>query len=448
MERLSTLDAQFLSTERYDSPMNTAFIALFDRTPPDIFERFKQQVLARLETLPVLSRRLHEPGGWFENPAWSQVEHIDVDYHLRNSALPPPGTAAQLRTLIARLHMGLLDRDKPLWQFYLIEGLDEGGFALYLKLHHSAVDGGAAMLLLDGLFGPAPSLGGSSYEDAPAVARPKNIVESWWESYTEFQRRSAEAWQALPELASTAASAPVLNAPPTPFNVFVSDTRVIGTCSVSFPAAKSAAETLGVKLNDVVLAVCGGALRKYLRERNALPGTDLVAMIPVSLRERENVQMNNQVSMLLCGLGTTVPDTVERTAAIAKTMHAQKAVLSQMKGLLRFGVSTVAPPMPAGTLPDFLPRAPAGTPLPGLGNVVISNVAGPKTHFTLAGATATHYFPVSIAGHGSALNITVQSYAENLEFCLIACHTAVPDVQTICDSIASEFAALQQRLAL
>lgn len=459
MTRLSALDANFLYAETPESPMHVAGLAIFEPPPRGVnaFERFRDHIAERLHALPFFLRRLNAMPVALDNPVWVREKSIDLDYHIRHLALPAPGTMEQLRTLVARLHMILLDRSRPLWQYYVIEGLEGGGFAAYIKMHHAGIDGGAGMAAVEVIFGTSKQSthAAPSQHDSAADQDP-NFLEMLSNSYMAFWRQQTEMLKAWPELGKTlaavgrraredAARLPDLLtvAPKTLFNATLSNQRSFGTSTISLSEVKELGKAHNAKINDVVMAVCAGALRRYLADRNALPKEPLVAGVPVSLREPGNTQMNNQVTMMLCSLATDVKGPIERLAKIVDSSRDSKARLGDVKDVLPKDISFFGAPIVLTGLAQLASRTRAADQLPALANVVISNVPGPRKLMYCAGATMRGYFPVSIPANGNALNITVQSYLDNLDFGLISCRSAVPDAQVLADLLVEEFEAMK-----
>lgn len=461
MDRLSTLDASFLYMETPETPMHVAGLGIFAPPPSgvDVFKSFHEHIAARLHLLPFFERKLNAIPASVDNPVWIREANVDLDYHIRQMALPRPGTMEQLRTLVARLHMILLDRSRPLWQYYVIEGLEGGGFAVYVKMHHSGIDGAAGMAALDIIFG-------SSSDPTPIAQPPAKILSGAAEptllelvgkTYEDFWQQQRRMLEALPDLGKALTnvgrrliedlgrgSNAVVLAPKTIFNVAVSKQRSFGTTTISLSEVKAVGTATDSKVNDVVMAVCAGALRRYLLEHSALPQQSLIAALPVSLREPGNTEMNNQVTMMLCSLSTDVADPLARLTTIVASSQDSKARLGDVKGAMPTDISILGAPFVMTGLAEWMGRTKAADQLPAMVNVLISNVPGPRKPMFCAGAQLQNYFPVSIPSHGGALNITVQSYMDNLDFGLIACRAAVPDIQKMADMLVEEFETLKR----
>jgi diacylglycerol O-acyltransferase / wax synthase len=461
MKRLSFVDALFLYMETPETPMHVASVTIFQPETPqdDLFARFRQHVAARLDLLPSYRRRLAPTPLRIDQPTWVVEEKVDIDYHVRHEALPRPGGMKELRTLIARLHAVPLDRSRPLWEYHFIEGLEGGAFAVYVKVHHSTMDGLAGMATLGVTFDFAP---GEERETlppriVPPDSEPADFIELTSTALGDFIRQGWRAVTGTPGAARALAKAApnigrdarflyryVREMPRTPLNTAISGHRVYATSSLPLAEVKALARSRGVTINDVVLALCAGALRRYLLERAALPEKALTAGVPVSIRPIGNAQLNNQVFFTLSRLPTDVAEPLPRLAAAQTAGQEAKNLFSDMRGLITTDLSVLGAPLVVMGLVRLWTGARASNYLSPFFNVVVSNVPGPRQAMYCVGAPATHYFPVSIPYHGCALNITVQSYLDQLDFGLIACSDTVPDAQRIADFIVEDFAATRK----
>src|SRR5271165_4831941 len=461
MKRLSLLDALFLYMETPETPMHVAGVTIFKPASPqdDLFARFRDHVTARLDLLPSYRRRLEPTPLGIDHPAWVIEDKLDLDYHIRHAALPKPGGMEELRALIAQLHAVPLDRSRPLWEYTFVEGLEGSAFAVYSKFHHSMMDGVAGMATLGVTFDFAP---GAEHESlpqriVPPDVEPSDAIELTSTAIGDFVRQGWRAVKALPGVVRALTKvAPnfgrdarflysyVKDMPRTPFNTAISSHRVYATSSLPLHEVKAFAKSRGVTINDVVLALCAGALRRYLIEHSALPDKPLTAGVPVSLRPLGNAQPNNQVFFTLSRLPTDVAEPLPRLAAAQVAGQEAKNLFADMRDLVTTDVSILGAPLVVMGLTRLWAGARAANYLWPFFNTVISNVPGPRQTMYCVGAPATHYFPVSIPYHGCALNITVQSYLDQLDFGLVACSETVPDAQRIADYIAEDFAAMRK----
>ena len=451
MKRLSLLDALFLYAETPETPMHIARVTIFKPELPqdDLFARFREHTAARLDVLPFYRRRLEPTPLGIDHPAWVIDDKLDLDYHIRHEALPKPGGMEELRALIAQLHAIPLESSHPLWEYHFIEGLEGGAFAVYLKAHHSTMDGVAGMATLGVIYDFAP---GAEHEGlpqriVPADVEPSDAIELTSTAVGDFIRQGWRAITSLPAVARTLAKvAPnfgrdarflysyVKDMPRTPFNKAISAHRVYATSSLPLTDVRALAKSRGVTINDVVLAVCAGALRRYLVEHAALPERPLTAGVPASLRPFGNAQLNNQVVFTLSRLPTDVAEPLPRLAAAQVAGQEAKNLFADMRDLVTTDVSILGAPLVATGLFRLWAGARAANYLGPFFNTVISNVPGPRQTMYCVGAPATHDFPVSIPYHGCALNITAHSYLDQLDFGLIACSETVPDAQRIAET--------------
>ena len=365
----------------------------------------------------------------------------------------------ELRALIGRLHAVPLDRSRPLWEYHFIEGLEDGGFAVYIKVHHSTMDGAAGMATLGVTYDFAP---GAEPENlplrlVPPDVEPSDFIELTSTAVGDFIRQGWRAAKSLPGVVKALTKvAPnfgrdarflysyVKDMPRTPFNKAISGHRVYATSSLPLPDVKAFAKSRGVTINDVVMALCAGALRRYLAEHAALPEKPLTAGVPVSMRPVGDAQLNNQVFFTLSRVPTDVAEPLPRLAAAKASSQEAKNLFADMRDLVTTDISILGAPLVVMGLTRLWAGARAANYLWPFFNTVISNVPGPRQTMYCAGAPATHYFPVSIPYHGCALNITVQSYLDQLDFGLIACRETVPDAQRIADYIVEDFAAMRE----
>ena len=437
--RLSLLDTSFLQLESARAPMHVAGLLTFD-PPANAKPEFVGELVQRLRACQVFRNpwnyRLPRAGRLQFRPVLEEVHDIDMEYHVRHLALPRPGGERELGQLIARLHSQRLEQRKPLWELHVIEGLEHGRFALYLKIHHALVDGmSATQLLMRALSTEADAVGQLPFW-AAADASTRDMPRA--------QQRQKSRRASLPKAADlfTVAKAAagewvrkgdgdddvsMRSAPRTILNDRIHSQRRFATHSESLSRLKTIAKAANCSLNDLVLALTGTVVREYLMGHDALPSQGLTASIPVSLHmPGDKVEIGNKVGMMFATLGTHIADERSRLDAIRKSTAKAK---SRMQAL------------PAGTLGLYssLMLAPyVGSMVTGLAgrsgikpafNVVVSNVPGPQETRYLFGARLANMFPVSVPTHGSALNVTCFSCAGQFNFGLTACRDSVPHVQ-------------------
>ena len=442
MDQLSSLDASFLHLETPETPMHVGSLILLDLPEGyqgDYYEDVKAMLGKRLHLSPILTRKLAQMPFELAEPVWIEDDDIDLDYHIRSIVLRRPGSMDQLEQLVARLHSSLLDRSRPLWEMSVIEGLENGQVAFYLKAHHSGVDGKAGAELAKLLYDHTPQI-----RDVPPPRR-KRASDAYQLGVTELLQaavnNTAQQYRKLAELLPTAAKAFTTAAgviatqrsekgkrslslglaPKTIFNNSITNQRSYTTMSVPLAEVKALGKRVGGTVNTIVMAICSIAVGRFLKDRGLLPNESLIALVPVSLRTEGDSAMNNQVSMVRVDLATDIDDLPTRFKAIHASSEAAKAVVRELKPVLGVNVPITGSPWLMTGLASLVGRSNLTSRLPAAGNVAISNVPGPPMPLYLAGARIAHYFPVSIPYHGSALNITVHSYAGLLEFGLTAC---------------------------
>ncbi|WP_338849134.1 wax ester/triacylglycerol synthase family O-acyltransferase [Massilia sp. W12] len=461
MQYLSALDASFLHMETPEMPMHVGGMNLFELPrgfDGDFYEVVKRHVQQRLHLAPIFTRKLALMPFELANPVWIEDDALDLDYHVRKIVLPKPGSLAQLQAYVGRLHSSLLDRSRPLWEFYIFEGLENGQAAFYSKIHHAALDGqGAAALaqvLLD--ISPVPR------DVPPPLLKRKQAYQP---SVSELLSAAAQdAWRQSVQIAKTlpqgvkAAGALLKHAweargqehaktgvgfaPRTPLNVSVTNQRLFATASLPFNEVRAIAKAFEVSVNDVVLATCSGALRAWLARHAALPSRSLLTAMPVSLRQEGNTDLNNQVSMMRMHLASNIADPVKRLQRIHAHAKTLKKTLGSVKSVLPTNLPSIGLPWLMTGLTSFYARSRLADRMSPLANLVISNVPGPQMDLYLAGAKMLSNFPVSIVAHGMGLNITVQSYAGKLDIGMIACRRAMPDLADFAEMMTEAHAEL------
>ena len=475
MAVIAPQDLVFLLMEAREKPAHVGGLALFE--PPEeadeqyLYEMYQSAISSDVPVRSLFRRRVKRPG--LAGYSWTRDEDFDIQYHVRHSALPVPGRIRELLTVVSRLHGSLLDRNRPLWEAHLIEGLADGRFALYTKIHHALCDGVTAMRLLESSISTDPTETGMPQ---PWERRPKGSIfdepdpdeqpvgrrppedDSWTAVVADGLRRLgstvtgsvegvAGATDGIGHLFSSfrdqALSSPI-RAPRSMLNVPITGARRFAADSWSIDRIRTAAAPHGATVNDMVLAMSAGALRTYLLEQGALPDRPLVAMVPVSLKTRgADDSAGNAVGAILCSLGTHLGSAPARLAHIQESIRQSKARLEgltpgQIIALSALNVAPLALNMsPLGRLPitEEVIRPPF--------NVVISNVPGPQQPLYWNGAKLSGSYPMSLLVDGQALNITTASYAGNLDFGILGCRRTVPSMQRLLGHLEDELVALE-----
>lgn len=438
MKHLSALDASFLHLETPEMPMHVGALHLLD-LPEDAEGEFidmvKRHIADRMHLASVFTKKLAFMPLDIANPVWVDDDDVDLDYHIRQVSLPKPGSQAQLESYVGRLHSSLLDRSRPLWEFVVFTGLESGQLGFYTKIHHAALDGQGAIVLAEALLDvtPVPRVVEPPPPHEPSPYQPP-VRAMLKAALFDTVAQCARLVKGVPTGVRAAAGliSPVMPrlslAPRTPLNTSITNQRVFATATIELKQALSVGKAFGATLNDVVLAIVSGAMRRYLGEHDALPDEPLVAAVPVSLRSEGNTDLNNQVSMMFMRLGSEVEDPAQRLQAIMQSSAKMKKTMSSVKSVLPTEFPSLGVPWMMSALVSLYGRSRLADRLPPIANVVVSNVPGARMPLYLAGARMTANFPVSIVTHGLALNVTVQSYNGALDFGMVACRRAVPDI--------------------
>lgn len=491
MKTLSGLDATFLYLETPEMPMHVGSFNLCE-LPAGFKGSFhravKNHIAKRMHLAPLFSRKLLFMPLELGHPLWVQAETVDINFHIRRADAgqkgKPPLTLADAYQRCAQLHSELIDRNFPLWEFHIFDriklpdGRVVAGF--FSKIHHAALDGKGGVMLANAMLdiGPvprdvaAPDPGHRRKLDAD-LTLGKMIGSVFSSSLGQL----AKLARALPSAAGTlgrtwvsqsfgnAATGarpkmPMKLAPLTPFNAGISSGRVFAAATLPLAECKAMGKAMGGSLNDVVLWICASALRDYLTQHHSLPRTSLVAAMPVSLREAaasaatgtaHTSDLGNQVSISLVELGTHLANPLKRMNAIMASTARVKTSMKRLKGLLPTDYPSLLAPWLVGGAAKLALNAYGksglASRLPRLANLAISNVPGPPVPLYLAGARLLTFHPLSIILHGLALNITIQTYAGQVDFGIVADKKALPHASDLARAIEAAFAQAQALLA-
>ncbi len=445
MAQLSTLDQFFLITEDTDVAAHIGWLEIF-RIPKGYrgnFLRELYQELIAAEVGSLFKRKLEIP--LIGKPSWVEDTQFDLDYHLQLTALPKPADEERLLNLVAQLHSRHLDRHRPLWECHLIEGLKDRRFAIYFKIHHACIDGMGGIKLVQGSLSSSPDdlmvrpLWGSWSDDEARPKTQSSLKQQLEKLSTQIVDRLTKGSQlanevgklTLQALGLKAGETPMpFSAPNTPFNVEIGDTRRFATAKLPLQRVKAIGKAFNGTVNDVVMAVCAGAVRRYLEERGQLPEKPLQAGVPMAIGDDESGPGGNQVIATLVNLGTDIAAPDARLTKIIASSTAAKDQIQEMS-LLAFQ--------------DFLLAVWVITLLTQKrsANFVISNMPGPRTTLYLKGARLLAAYPVSLLGKEMALNITLNSYEDTLFFGLIADRKVVPALDTLARYLEEAFDELE-----
>jgi WS/DGAT/MGAT family acyltransferase len=464
MQSLSGLDGLFLHLETQATPMHVGSLSLLqlpDDHRGDFCGAVRRLYARRLPRAPVLSRTLATLPLQLWNPVWVQADAVDLPYHIQRVVLPPPGTQAQLEECVGRLHSLLLDRARPLWRVYIIEGLQSGQVGYYTKLHHALLDGQAAVILGNVLFDPTPRgrrfpRGGAKHTtqgEHPGVGTLASAaLRHDVAQYLKFMRGLPDVVRTLTGLRSGAGEgAPASStgtsgfAPRTALNAAVTDERSFAGVSIPLDEVKAVAAAHGAKVNDVVLALCSGALRRYLKHHGGLPAEPLVAAVPISLRAPGNAEYTTQATMARVSLASDIANPARRLHAIRNAASAAKSTTGRAKAILPTDFPSFGMPWLLHGLASIYGRRQVAELIPPLANIVISNVAGPQAPMYFAGARVMRHWPLSIVTHGLGVNITVESSAGAMGFGITAASSLVPDPRRIAEYVVAAHEELRPR---
>lgn len=440
MRPLHPIDFIFLNLEKRQQPMHVGGLFLFE-IPEHAPSTFIQDLVADIRNsksipVPPFNNRL---SGLF----WDEDEEFDIDHHFRHIALPHPGRIRELLVYISQEHSALIDRAKPLWTCHIIEGIEGNRFAMYFKIHHAMIDGVAGMRLLEKSFSKDPNsktivppwcIEGKRAKrlKAPKVSKIKNILSTIKGQIEVTPKVTQELCQTIfKEMGKNPDYVSSFQAPSSLFNQRVSSSRRFAAQSFELNRFRDISKALNVTINDVVLAVCSGALREYLTTQNALPRKPLIAMVPASLRDDDS-DMSNRITMILANLGTHKENPLERLDIIKRSVQNAKNRFKRMNANQILNYSAfVYGAAGLNIASGILPRHQAF-------NVIISNVPGPREPLYWNGAKLDAMYPASIVLDGQALNITMTSYLDKLEVGLTGCRRALPKMQNLLTHLEDE----------
>ena len=452
----------FLMAENRAMPMHVGGLALYDK-PEGAGRNYTrdlyQQMLDVDEIAPLFlkhpKRSVKTAGQW----VWAEDQEFDIEHHVRHSALPKPGRVRELLELCSRLHGTRLARERPLWEAHLIEGLRDGRIAIYTKIHHALVDGVSAMRLLQSVMSTDPDR-----RDLPPPwaarkqARTTNVQEEAEHSVGDVP---LDAMRTAMGIGAEAAGLPgalirtltagvrnetsalSLHAPRTMFNTTITGSRRFAAQGWPLERLRGISRATGTTLNDVVLAMCSGAVRAYLLDHDALPDTTLVSMVPVGLNAKSagsaSDKGGNAVGAVMVKLGTDLADPADRLKLIHRSMLTGKEALGSMTPVQILAMSAIGM-APSIVTPMLRLHGIVRPPF----NLIISNVPGPKKPLYMNGARMVGTYPLSIPIQGMALNITCNSYDQDMDFGLTGCRRSVPHLQRLLTHLDDEVAALEK----
>jgi diacylglycerol O-acyltransferase len=480
MRQLSGMDVTFLNLETPTTYGHVSSLTIYDphgAPGGGGLEATKQLLLSRMDGLAPFRRRLVEVPLGLDLPYWIEDPDFDIDYHVRHHAVPAPGTPEQLAEVVSRIIARPLDRRRPLWELYVIEGVDRGTrIAQLTKVHHATIDGAAGAIMLAAILDTDPDV---RPDDRPVewhgdripstaqllgltaaeyLRRPEKVIRTGIRAIRQLAASTGNGGlTALGELLAQPLpgplgellrsrlrtvttgeddppAMPITVAPRTPFNAQITAHRRFAYTSVPLDEAREIRRAFEVTFNDVVMALCAGALRRYLQLHDALPDRPLLAMVPISVRTGDEQDVyQNRVSALVADLATDEADPVLRLERIARGMSAAKERFRAVPADVLQDFTQFAPPAIAARAMRMLSRLRIADWMNPPFNLVISNVPGPNAPLYSAGAELEHFYPVSTLVDGQGLNMTVQSYNGSLDFGFVADRELVPDVWVLTD---------------
>ncbi len=468
MKQLSGLDATFLYIETPQMPMHVGALHLLE-LPEGYKGRFvrdlRKHMASRMPATPALRRRLWWMPLNLANPAWVDAEP-DMDEHIVEIRLSKEEARGKdalrlMEAQVARLHPVLLDRNRPLWKFHVVEGLPPTArgrkqVGVYSQLHHAAVDGQAAVALANVILDVTPvpreleirpskrtktfklemveMLRGALGREATQVARMVRELPSTVGTLADAAKLALGRSAILSGQSKTGPGNVTL-APPTPMNASVTTGRAFGAVSLPLKEMKFLARAHEATLNDMVLMLCSTALRRHLGKHHQLPRKSLVAAVPISLREAGDTNSDNQASMSLISLGTHIADPRKRLHHIIAASKAMKLAMGSVKSILPTDFPSIGVPWLMEAAANLYGKAKVAERIPQVANLVISNVPGPQVPLYMAGARMLTNYPTSIVVHGMGLNVTVQSFDQSMDFGLMADAQAMPDVKDLAEAL-------------
>ncbi|MFK7731869.1 MAG: wax ester/triacylglycerol synthase family O-acyltransferase [Pseudomonadales bacterium] len=463
MKQLGTLDSAFINLENSATPQHVGGLGIYDpSTAPGGFVRFKEVLASfeqRLNKLPLFRTRLVQVPGDIDRPYWVEDKNFDVEFHLRHISLPKPGDWRQLWIQAARLHARSLDMSRPLWEAYIIEGLDnieglpEGAFAMYTKMHHSLVDGAGGASFMSALHDlePNPKYDPGSQQNTIIVDRQPSDSELLARALLNRTTNSIGMLRSIGgtaiELAKYGVAvakeevpSPDLAAPKTRFNRKVGPHRVAEAAVFELDHFKEIKTACGTTINDVALAIVGGALRRYLDRHGELPVDSLAASIPLNMRtRREQNDENNQVGSMFTELHTNIADPLARVTAVRESAKEAKEASESSPLVEAMRVAGFFSPAVSKSLASFWSKNQLSRFIPMNTSTVVTNVPGPNFPLYCAGAEMVRYHGLGLLTPGCGLFHTIFSSNGKVSITILADRAAVPDPEFYAQCLRHSF---------
>ncbi len=462
MERLTGLDAGFLYMETPSQHMHTLKVAVLDPSTVSggySFDRVGADLERRLHLVPAFRRRIVEVPFGLHHPVWIEDPHFDLRAHVHRAVLPAPGGQKELDDLMSEVVSTPLDRSRPLWDLWVVEGLAEGHVAFVAKIHHCLADGVKAAELLATVLDAAPDAPEPErheWHPEPMPSKRRLIVDALVDLARELGRLPSLLLRTFRGVRAAAGARREREmSPPLPFttpklsfNTALTPRRRFVTTSLSLTEVKSIKRALDCTVNDVVLALCAGALRRYLEERGELPDRALMAGVPTSIRSaepsRDRTHAGNQVSNLFTVLPVQLADPKERVRVIHETTKGAKEQLNLLGAEMLADWSEITPPLPFAAVVGVYSRFNLARRHRPPINLVVSNVPGPAEPLFISGARLLAIYSMGPILENIGLNVTVWSYLDALNFGIVACADTMPDVRALTTNLHEALAELQK----
>lgn len=466
MYKLAGLDAGFLYNETPRAPQHIASVQVLELPKATDIAGFvadlKRLLVARAHLVPYFTNKLQPVPFQLDHPVWVRDSEFDIDQHVRCAEVASPGGRAELEAAIAELHARPLDRSRPLWELWVLTGLEGGRIAYYHRVHHACMDGVSGQAAIEAIMDTTPET--RAVEPAPAAFRQRpahrsafDLLAGAYENFVRYQFNQASRvleqaaaarrlWQRSVDPVK-GLGAVTTAAPRTRFNRSIERVRSYATAEMPLGDARSIGKATGATVNDVFVAVCAGGLRRYLERAGELPRQSLIAGCPVSLRQPGDTSTNNQVTMMMVSMASDEADPVKRLLKIAQSSRQAKGVVADAAGSYDANVALPGLPGLLSGVAGMMEVANLGDAVTGLPcNLVLSNVPGPRQQLYSLGAKVLTHYPVSIPAHTMGVNITVQSYTDQLFIGITACARALPDADLLRNDMLEAFAALKERV--
>jgi len=460
MERLSGMDATFLYLETDAGHMHVAMVGIYDVSTMSggySFDKLKAHIASRLHVVAPFRRRLVEVPFQFHHPVWIEDPEFDLDYHVRRITCPAPGGRRELGEVAGEIASVPLDRSRPLWEAWVVEGLKHDRVGFIVKVHHAAIDGSSGAEIMTSLYDLTADAPPVEPVDLPAERVPTDIELLSYATVSKLRR----ARDVVPLVSRTVGSMSTLvrsildddskhgavpmTAPRTPFNQSIGPKRTVAFARVPLDETKAIKEALGVKVNDVVLELCSATLRRYLKLHDALPAEPLLAVCPVSVRiEEESGAGGNKVSAMFASLATDLDDPARRLTAICESTEGAKEDHNAVGARTLTDWAEWAAPRTFGLASRLYSSMHLANQHRPIHNLVISNVPGPPFPLYLAGAELVAAYPMGPIMDGAGLNITVLSYRDHIDIGFLADADLVPDIWEVADQVGPAFDELRQ----